>query len=741
VTAASEARQAEARPSWLMEQLLRQRGFGVLWFPVFLLFGIWIYFALPAEPSALVCGLFLTVLMLMAVLAALGRRSMGFMAISLLLAGFLLAKLEVIRAETPLLPATTPELSLRGTVERIDRRGGARSVVIVQVNEIAGIDPSYVPRRLRMSLSKTPPSLAPGVLIEGRAFLRPLPVPVIPGGFDFGRQLYLQGIGGVGRFSGTVTIIDETVRWNYWLRARIFEVRQSIGQKIQAAMAGGQGAFAEALITGERGGIPKAVNESLQTSGLAHILSISGLHMSLVAGGVFWLVRAVLALSVTLALHWPIKKWAAGAALLAGFGYMMLAGADVATQRSYVMLGVIFLAVIFDRPALSMRNLVLAALIILVTQPSSALSASFHMSFMAVMGLAAFYEAYGRWKNSRHRETVRGPAWRMINSLGSAVLAMAFTTLVAGTLSSIPAAFHFGRIAPMSLLANLLALPVVSLVVMPAATISVVLMPFGLEYLPLRMMGLGLDLVIQISDAVSGLAGARVVVPLLPTSTVIVMSLGMIWLCLWRGRLRYAGIAVSIIGLLLGSSRVEPDIIVDATASNVAVRNVEGELVPADGRRARFGVEKWLQAEGDDLSPSQSFERPGWSCEGLVCEAKVKAKRVVFVREGADAAEACKDRDVVIADFPLRGDCKGVHLRIDRIDVWREGAYAITIHPAGFSVVTSRVAQGDRPWRVKPVARRKLHEAGASQTDNRGDQHGQTDRIELENAGTAEPPI
>src|SRR5207248_890041 len=225
-------------------------------------------------------------------------------------------------------------------------------------------------------------------------------------------------------------------------------------------------AFAEALITGETASLPRQVINSLQVSGLYHIVSISGLHMSLVAGGIFWLVRALLALSPYFAVNYPIKKWAAVAALIAGLFYMLLAGAEVATQRSYIMIAIMLIAILADRPALSLRNLVIAALIILTLFPEAALSASLQMSFLAVMGLLAFHEAWLEMQGAKPAEPA-GPLLRSIRSIWRSFIATAFTTFIAGGLSSIAAVYHFGRLAPYSLLANLLALPVVSFIVMP----------------------------------------------------------------------------------------------------------------------------------------------------------------------------------------------------------------------------------------------------------------------------------
>ena len=663
------------------------------WSPVLLALGIWSYFALPREPPLWIFAAFTAGIAALVVLRRRGGNRVTLL-VALLLSGFVLAKARTEWVATSLLHATTDKTKITGVVESISFRGPRLATIKLKTEN---------PRYLRLSYSgKTRPR--PGDVIEAEAYLAPLPVPVVPGGFDFGRALYFEGVGGTGRIMGDATIRQGPPGFAYWLRAGISNLRAAIGARIAAALPKDLRGFAEALVTGERGQIPRDVNQSLQASGLFHILSISGLHMSLVAGGVFWIIRALLALFPAIAERWPIKKWAAAAALVAGLLYMMLAGADVATQRSYIMIAVMFFAVLIDRPALSMRNLSMAALIILVTQPESAVNAGFQMSFMAVAGLVAFYEAYARWRSERFENVEAGLIIRALGKTANAVFAMAITTLVAGTLSSIPAVYHFGRLAPLSLLGNLLALPIVSLLVMPAALLAVLLMPFGLEGLPLFVLGEGLKLVMRVSDWVAALPGARLALAPPSMLSALAMSAAAIWVCLWRGRARWAGL--SFLALLAIPAAPPPDIFIEATAVNVAIRLEDGTLVPADPKKGRFALEKWLLANGEDVAPKDAAKRGGWACAASACKAMVKGKRVVYLQDGATPDAHCRDADILIAAFPLRGACRVVAHRIDRFDVWRNGAYAIHISRE-VDMNTSRGEQGERPWVVTPEARKK----------------------------------
>lgn len=682
-----------------------QTGTFFLWAPVCLMAGIWTYFALPREPPPLAFGL---IALILGLLVFIGRQWRNVVAKILLLAllGFCLAKGRTEWVTPVVLRAPTGEAVLSGVVEDFELRGPKRAVLVLRITALEGKGVTRIPPRARVTASNMAP-LLPGDIINARAQLFPLSPPAVPGGYDYGRSLWFDGIGATGRIYGDMSIAGRDSSFVLDLQAGLEELRRAIGARIRAILPQERSGVAEAMITGERGTIPNAVNDSLQTSGLAHILSISGLHMSLVAGGVFWLVRALLALSATLATAYPIKKWAALAGLASGFAYMMLASASVATQRSFIMLAVMFIAILVDRPALSMRNLAIAAMLILVVFPEAALTASLQMSFLAVMGLLAFHEAWSGWLARREGRAL-GLVARAASVISRTLFAAACTTLAAGGFSSIAAAYHFGRLAPYSVIANLLALPVMSIIVMPMAGLSVLLMPFGLEAYPLRVMDEGLVLLQAISDWVGSLPEARGLIPALPLSAAILLTLAGVILCLTRGLLRWLALPVAAVAIFVTAFSQRPDIYVERTAKNVAVRTEQDELVPAHARRGRFAAGIWLRMEGDAMTPAQAAKRAGWTCVDAVCRITVKGRRIVFLTdERAAMTIPCAETDILIAAFPLRGRCRSVALRIDRFTVWRSGAQALYLDDDGIRLETSRDEQGERPWVIIPEPRRK----------------------------------
>lgn len=688
----------------LQELWEAQLGSTVLWAPVALTFGIWTYFALPQEPALPVTGFSMIVAILLFCIA---RGRMGMLLLAILLSGFVLAKIRAEIIATPLLKATTGEVVVSGIVHDVERASERRATIILEPDKIEGMATAQLPRRLRLSNSLKNGEPAIGVRIAFKARLAPIASPTMPGGFDYGRQQYFEGIGGTGRITSKIDMLGSTSTPSLWLSSALHNLRQAIGSRIRQHLQGTIAAFAEAMITGERASIPKDVNKSLQISGLAHILSISGLHMSLAAGGVFWIIRAFLALFPAIAQQWPIKKWAAAAALVFGFAYMLLAGSGAATQRSYIMLAVVFLAIIVDRPAISLRNLALAALLILILQPESAIQASFQMSFMAVMGLAAFFEYWNRPKPEQEYRIESGKIY-YTRKFCKIALASILTTLIAGSFSSIPAAYHFGRLAPYGVLANGLAIPVISLAVMPFAVLSVVLMPLGLEAWPLAVLGKGLEMVLSISDHVAALPGAQRVIPQVPLASAIALALGASILCLASRQAKYAGGVLLIAGFALAQFNGFPDLLIERTAANAAFRNGSGELVFASQHKGRFAGEKWLQANGEEVVFKQAAARAGWTCEARACRSEIKGKMVGYFLDGEGVLPDCTGLDIIIAAYPLRGACKSVPTRIDRFDVWRMGSHAIVIKGGTTAITTARGLSGIRPWVVVPEPRKKM---------------------------------
>jgi competence protein ComEC len=687
---------------WLSRAVAAQQGRMVVWAPVFLACGIWIYFNVSGEP-AFIAELGVIAASVLALVFL--RRFTVAVVVALVLLGFGLAKMRQMTVASPLLLGPVASSEISGFVADADNKGGQRRVLVIELQSATNIPDGEMPRRVRISSLDAPTALI-GDFVRFTVRLTPLPRPVMPGGFDFGRDLYFQSIGAMGRNVTPPVFEYRPVPWKFAERRFFHRLRSVMGAHITAAIPGPIGAFANSIVTGERAAIPADMNTSLQISGLAHIISISGLHMSLVAGGVFWVMRAFLALFPAIALNYPIKKWAAVAALIVGLIYMLLADSGSATERSYIMIAVMFFAILVDRPAVSLRNLALSALIILVVTPEEAMGASFQMSYLAVMGIIAFFE---QWNNrpTDMRAVARSRMMRLVHSTWKVAVGSILTTIVAGGLSSIAAVYHFGRLSPYSPVANALALPIADLLVMPAAMLGVLMMPFGMDYWPFKLVEQGLSATMWISDTVASWPYANRIMPHPALFGVSMMVAGAFLLCLLNGRVRWVGATLICGGAYFGQATDRPFLLVDDRASTIAILDEAQNYVLADAAKGKFSSEKWLQSNGQMETTDASAARPGWTCAEGMCFSDLASSSVGFLHTPAGPDWTCPPVEIVVADFPLRGACPDAKLRVDRFDVWRNGAFAIFGKGGELRVETVVGVQGDRPWVVRPETRPK----------------------------------
>ena len=688
---------------WLMLIWERESQRLAIWSPLLLVTGIWIYFNLGEEPPVLLAA---TMTVFATAILMRYRHKKLLVILAIISLGFAVATWRTISVATPLLRAYAPGIAIKGQVVDVEQRGKSRQRIILALQSAANLPADEIPLRVQLQILTKAPLPKIGDTLSVTADLSPLPGPILPGSFDYGRQLYFQSIGAMARTKFTPLISAEPASWSYALRRNFHALRTAIGTRIRAVIPGPLGAIADALITGERTAIPRSIVNSLQASGLFHILSISGLHMSMVAGGTFWVVRAGLALFPLLALRFPIKKWAAMVAVLVGFFYMLLADSGAATERSFIMIAVVFFAVLVDRPALSLHNLAVAAVLILLWAPEQAVAASFQMSFMAVMGLAAFFAWWQKFVPQPIAVTGQNMFSRWLRKIVILIIASLATSLVAGALSSIPAAHHFGRLAPYSLFANAMALPIVGLVVMPMAMLSVLLMPLGLDAVPLHVMEIGLQLVVSISDWVASWPGANGQMPRISAFAAVLLALAAAAICLPATRLRVLALPLSMAAVLVLMQQAKPDVLIDERAGNVAIYTPDG-LVPADGEKAGFSAGRWLKEYGDNLSPKKAAMRAGWSCKEGVCLANVKGRSIAFLKGNVALTKICPKVDILVAQYPLRRRCKGVEMTIDRFDVWRSGAHAIWLNDHTLRLAKSKQQQGNRPWVYQPRPRNK----------------------------------
>ncbi|WP_420348303.1 ComEC/Rec2 family competence protein [Pelagibius sp.] len=685
--------------------LLAERERWILWLPVFFALGISLYFALAQEPALWIgAGISAVALALLwCWRSAAGPRLLA-LALTMACVGFASAQLRSAWVEAPQLERSWGPGQLTGEVLELETRPRGRRLLLRPL-AMAGLAAEDLPARVRITAAATDAELRPGDVVTLRARLRPPSAPTMPGGFDFARQAYFQQLGGIGFALGPLRAADHAApgagaqtesmarRWGvFWAAAR-----HRIAERITSHLPGQSGAVAAALVTGQRGALSEETREDMRAAGLAHLLAISGLHMGLVTGLLFFALRAGLALSPALALHWPIKKAAAVTAGLGGLLYLCLVGFTIPAQRAFIMVSIVLLAVLLDRRAISLRLVAWAALAVLLVAPESLVSASFQMSFAAVVALVSVYEG---WERSPASLEMRR---HVLGRLGLYILGVALTSLVAILATSAFAAFHFQRLAVFGLLANLVAVPLTAFVIMPAAVIGMLLMPLGLESLGFVPMGWGIDALLSIAGRVADLPGALVTVPPMPLWGLVCVTLGGLWLCLWRGRWRYWGLPLAIAGALSPALFQPPDLLVSGDGRLAALRDEEGGLWLADRRGSRFVIDSWRR--GSDAQEVLRWPRAGTvaggalSCDPLGCLYRKQGILLALSWDPRGLAEDCAVADVVVSLEPLRRQaCGGPQRVIDRFDLWREGAQAIWVTDGRLSRRTVLDTQGLRPW-------------------------------------------
>ena len=441
----------------------------------------------------------------------------------------------------------------------------------------------------------------------------------------------------------------------------------------------------------------------MRDSGLAHLLAISGLHIGLVAGFVFTLMRGGLALSPRLALRWPLKKIAAVAALLAAAVYMLLAGATVPTQRAFIMTAVVLIAMLMNRRGISLRLIALAAMIVFLLRPEALLNVSFQMSFAATIALVAAYEAF--WGRIR----VASGESRMAKRIVIYLLAVAFTTLIASLATAPFAIFHFNRLALLGIAANLVAVLIAALWVMPLEVLALLLMPFGLEGMVIPLLGWGVEAILAVAASVSAWPLAAVTLPAPDSLGLGVLVLGGLWLTLWRGRWRLAGIAPVIAGLASAGAATPPDIMISDNAKLIAFRSAPDRLHLSNPRAQSFVRGIWERRTGNEAGiafPSAGSGDPALRCDAQGCIGNVGTHRIAFVSDPLAFEEDCRSADIVVADIPAPRSCTGPEIVVDWFDLWRGGAHAIWLgqNDQTGRIWQARVETPAHPW-MRPVTR------------------------------------
>ncbi|WP_343030661.1 ComEC/Rec2 family competence protein [Rhodovulum strictum] len=672
----------------MLGALEARRGHLFPWVPVLLALGIGAYFALPTEPSAAMLAALAGGGAVLLLAAWKGPERWGPVLIALALVAF-----GVVLAAGRTQMVAAPKLDYRyygvveGRVVALDRSMSDAPRITLDQVWLERVPAHRTPERVRVSLHGaagiTDP--APGTRIAMMAHLSPPSAPAEPGGFDFRRHAWFERLGAVGYARSPAVALDPP---EGGLTLVVQRARMALSGTLRARIPGDQGAFAAAILTGDRSAISRASLQALRDSNLAHLLAISGLHMGLLTGVVFGVLRFGFALIPPLALRLPTKKLAAIGALAAGAVYLALSGGNVATERAYVMVAVVLVAVLANRRALTLRAVAVAALIILAMAPESLTQAGFQMSFAATTALIAIFGALREWPQDRWRP----PRWL------NGVLVVVISSGVAGFATAPFGAAHFNQMSQYGLLANVISVPLMGLLVIPAAVAAACLAPFGLAGLALEPMRWGIAWILGVANWVAGLEGAVWPVVTPGPAVLPMIALGALWVILWSGRARLAGLVPILLALVLWVQTERPALLIAESGGLVGALGPEGRALSKPGGDG-FVAGSWLENDGDRVTQEMAFARPGLAGERGLQVAEVAGERFILItgRGWADkVAPACAEGWVIVPQN-VRDAPEGCRL-LDQGALARSGTLAVYPGPDGPRLVPTRPERGSRPW-------------------------------------------
>ena len=598
--------------------------------------------------------------------------------------------------------ATAPRLERERLMEFTGRIESAQSLAAEQtVRLIVAPREAGMPARLRVNVDEEDSAgLVPGATVRVRAWMMPPAPAAAPGGYDFARTAWFQRIGGTGRAIGIeVTAPPAEQSW----RARLADWRQRLAAHIRGRVGGGgEGGIAASLATGDQHGIGEADAEAMRRSGLAHLLSVSGLHLTAAVGAVMLLTLKLLALSPALALRFRLVLIAAAAGALSGIAYTLLTGAEVPTVRACIAALLILAGIALGREALTLRLLAVGALAVLLLWPESLAGPSFQLSFAAITAIVALHE-HPRIQAllSRRDEGATAKVGRLLLGLGLTGLAV--------ELALVPIAlFHFHRAGLYGAAANVIAIPLTTFIIMPLEALALLFDLVGLGAPFWWLTGQTLSFLLWLAHAAADAPGAVALLPAMPRGAFALIVAGGLWICLWRTRWRRFGVAPIAAGALWALATPAPDLIITGGGEHLVLRTADGRLAllrPRAGDYVRETLAELAAAKPDYLDLDRL---PTAACSPDLCAAnldrggrrwRILATRTPQYVRWDRMVRACAEADIVVADRWLPRGCNPRWLKADRRLLRRTGGLAIRLgERPRVDTVAGQV--GRHPWRI-----------------------------------------
>lgn len=666
-----------------------------LWLPVGLGFGIAAWFALPDAHAwtafLLAAAAFLFAMLGLGVGTRWGKTIALFAFAAALGCAHIWWKAERVAAPVLEYARMTEFTAEIESFQRLPARESVRLVVRPRETDL--------PPRLRVNVDAedAEPTLRPGATVRIRAWLMPPPPMAVPGAYDFARYAWFHELGGTGR-ANTIEVVAPAGEpgWS----ARIAGWRQSLADHIQSRLSGGEGGIATALATGDQGAISEADAEAMRRSGLAHLLSVSGLHLTAVVGAVMLLTLKLLALSPTLALRFRLTVVAAGAGALAGIAYTILTGAEVPTVRACVAAILVLIGVALGRDAITLRLVAVGALIVLLFWPESLAGPSFQLSFAAITAIVALHE-HPRIKGLLARRDEG-----MVQKTGRFLLALILTGLAVEIALAPIALYHFHKAGFYGALANVVAIPLTTFLIMPLEALGLLFDLIGLGAPFWWLTGQALTLLLGLAHAVAETPGAVALLPTMPMSAFALVVAGGLWICLWKTGWRRWGLIPVAIGGAWALSTPAPDLVVTGDGQHLAIRTARDGFALLRSRAGDYVRDMLSETSGHEGELAAIEDLPAAACSRDLCAAHIvrdgRTWTVLATRSSRyvdfdPLARACAAADIVVSDRTLPRTCVPRWLKADRAFLENMGGLSITLgDPPGVISVADRV--GRHPW-------------------------------------------
>lgn len=550
--------------------------------------------------------------------------------------------------------------------------------------------------RVNLPLEADREGISEGAVVAMQARLMPPAPPMLPGAYNFARAAWFQGFAATGSVQGEVTILEPAGADSEGLLSRW---QRQLSAHVRAQLGGSAGTIAAAFASGDRGAIDAADDEAMRDAGLTHLLSISGLHVSALMGGAYFLALKLLALWPGLALRVRLPIAAAGIGALAGIGYTLLTGAEVPTVRSCLAALLVLIALVLGRQALSLRMVAVASMLVMLLWPESVVGPSFQMSFSAVIAIIALHNA----APIRAFLQLREEPW--LRWFGRRAVMLLVTGFVIEIALMPIVLFHFHRAGFYGAIANLVAIPLVTFASMPLIALALALDLVGLGAPAWWLVGKSLDLMLWIAHFTAGQPGAVKLVPQMGYGTLALFVAGGLWLALWQGRARLLGLVPAIVATLLLVATPVPDILISGDGRHVGITGEDQRLLVLRESRSSFTRDNLSELAGFDGEPLPLEHYPGARCTPEFCVMTLKrggrewsvlmSRNRELVTERALAA-ACERADIVVSDRWLPRSCKPRWLKADRRTLAQSGGLAIVLEDQ--HVTTVAEAQGHHGW-------------------------------------------